>query len=878
MMSCVKIILLAVLLNWTVQATQVKAFKLNQPVTVDGKLDETAWQMISPISDFKQKEPNQGEAPSEKTEVWIAYDDAALYIAARLYDSSPDSIMALLDRRDNMNTADWFGVFLDPYRDKRTGNYFVVGPSGTMADGVLYNDDWDDSDWDGVWEGKSSIDEYGWTMEMRIPFSQLRFQDKEQQVWGINFRRDIGRKNETDYLVYTPRMESGYVSRFQELVGIEGIKPAKALEILPFATTKAEYTHPAPGNPFNNGSRYTPEFGADVRYGLSSNLILNATVNPDFGQVEVDPAVVNLSDVESFFNEKRPFFVEGANIFTNYGQGGGRNFWNFNFPYTTPFYSRRIGRSPHGNDTLGTTTFIDMPFATQILGAGKITGKIGDGWNVGSIHAVTAREFADFKTGNTLARAEVEPTTYYGIGRVQRDFNDGAQGLGMMGTYTDRQFSDNVLQDGLNKNASFMGMDGWTFLDSSKSWVITGYGNLSHVEGSKNRLLSLQTNSQHYFQRPDDNREIDSNATSMTGFAGRMYLIKQKGNFFFNSSVGFIDPDYEVNDLGFQSRADVINMHIGAGYNWTEPDGIFRRKELGGGFGQSFDYQGNLIHQVLVHFGFVQFMNFYSINWNFAINPKETMNNRRTRGGPLTVNVKGYDLSVSVSSDYSKEVVVEAFGYTYQSPESENNNLGFWIQYRPVRNVTFSIGPDWTLENNTLAYGGGEYNDPTATATFGKRYLFSELLYKQVSANIRLNWTFTPVLSLQLYMQPLVSSGLYSNFKQLVRPRSNEYLVYGTNGSEITKSGNEYTVDPDGSGPAGSHTFSDPNFNFKSLRGNAVLRWEYLPGSAIYFVWTQNRSDFENIGDMQLNRSVDRLINAKADNIFMIKMSYYFNM
>jgi hypothetical protein len=364
----------------------------------------------------------------------------------------------------------------------------------------------------------------------------------------------------------------------------------------------------------------------------------------------------------------------------------------------------------------------------------------------------------------------------------------------------------------------------------------------------------------------------------MTGFAGRMYLINQKGNFFFNSSVGFIDPDYEVNDLGFQSRADVINMHIGAGYNWTEPDGIFRRKELGGGFGQSFDYQGNLIHQVLVHFGFVQFMNFYSINWNFAINPKETMNNRRTRGGPLTVNVKGYDLSVSVSSDYSKEVVVEAFGYTYQSPESENNNLGFWIQYRPVRNVTFSIGPDWTLENNTLAYGGGEYNDPTATATFGKRYLFSELLYKQVSANIRLNWTFTPVLSLQLYMQPLVSSGLYSNFKQLVRPRSNEYLVYGTNGSEITKSGNEYTVDPDGSGPAGSHTFSDPNFNFKSLRGNAVLRWEYLPGSAIYFVWTQNRSDFENIGDMQLNRSVDRLINAKADNIFMIKMSYYFNM
>lgn len=884
MKQCIRLCMVLCYLALATEANgaQVRAVKLNQPVEIDGRLAESFWQMFPSISDFKQKEPNQGEQPTEKTEVWVAYDDDAIYIAARLYDSQPDSIMALLDRRDNLNTADWFGVFLDPYRDKRSGNYFIVGPAGTVADGVLYNDDWDDSDWDGVWKGESSIDDNGWTVEMRIPFSQLRFQDKDQQVWGINFRRDIGRKNETDYLVYTPRKESGYVSRFHELVGIEGIKPANSLEVLPYATTKAEYTHPVPGNPFNNGSRYTPDIGADIRYGLSSNLILNATINPDFGQVEVDPAVVNLSDVESFFSEKRPFFVEGANIFTNYGQGGGRNFWNFNFPYTTPFYGRRIGRSPHGNDTLGVTNFIDMPFATRILGAGKITGKVGDGWNVGTIHAVTAREFAEYKMDNIRSEAEVEPSTYYGVGRVQRDFNDGRQGIGILGTYTWRQFSDNVLQDGLNKNGSFIGMDGWTFLDSSKTWVITGYANLSHVEGNRNRITSLQTNSQHYFQRPDASHvNVDTNATSLTGYAGRFYLIKQKGSFFFNSSFGFIDPKYEVNDLGFLSRADVINMHIGGGYNWTEPDGLFRRKELGGGFGQSYDYENNLVHRVLVHFGFVQFMNYYSINWNLAVNPNETISNRRTRGGPLTINKPGYETNFFLNSDYSKDIVAEASTNTYNSDHTDYKSFSFWVQYRPAQNITLSIGPRYEKEIQKLQWFNESVQyEPLAKATFGNQYIFGELDYQSVSANIRLNWTLTPTLSLQLYLQPLISSGSYANFKELLKPKSDEYLLYGTNGSTISyiDSTSQYLFDSDGSGPVPSKKFSNPNFNSKSLRGNAVLRWEYLPGSVLYLVWTQSRNDEENIGNLQFNRSVDRLISANADNIFLVKLSYYFNM
>ncbi|MBI2428463.1 MAG: hypothetical protein HYV29_06640, partial [Ignavibacteriales bacterium] len=340
------------------------------------------------------------------------------------------------------------------------------------------------------------------------------------------------------------------------------------------------------------------------------------------------------------------------------------------------------------------------------------------------------------------------------------------------------RFSDNALKDGLNSGGSFVGLDGWTFLDSSKTWVVTGYGNLSHVQGNRSRITQLQKNSQHYFQRPDASHiDVDTNATSLTGYAGRFYLIKQKGNTFFNSSIGVINPNYEVNDLGFLSRADVVNMHIGAGYNWTEPDGTFRRKELGGGYGQSFDYQGNLIHNVLVHFGFVQFMNYYSINWNLAVNPNETVNNRRTRGGPLTINRPGYETSFFLNSDYSKDLVAEASFNSYNSDHTDYKSFSVWIQYRPAPNVTFSVGPQFEDETQQLMYIG-EFEEPTATATYGHLYLFSQLAYKSVSANIRLNWTFTPTLSLQLYLQPLISSGLYSKFKELSQPKTDNYLMY----------------------------------------------------------------------------------------------------
>jgi hypothetical protein len=449
---------------------QVLAMRTPRPVVIDGVLADPIWASAQRVSTFLQRDPVEGVAPTESTVVWVAYDDAALYVAARMYDAHPDSIVARLGRRDANTNSDRFVLYLDTYHDHRSGFYFSIDAAGTLWDGTLMNDDWDDNSWDGVWEGRTRIDSLGWTAELRIPYSQLRFLKADHYVWGINLRRTISRKNENDYLVYTPKNSSGFVSRFPELAGIDGVTPPARLEVLPYVTNKAEFAPHAAGDPFFDGSRYTPTIGADLKVGLGSNLTLDATVNPDFGQVEVDPAVVNLSDVETFFNEKRPFFVEGASIF-DFGQGGTNNNWGFNWGNPQFFYSRRIGRAPQGG-LPGDAAYSDVPSGTHILGALKLTGKAFNSWNVGAISALTARETADIMdTTGARFRTTVEPLTYYGVYRLQKEFHDGRQGVGLLSTVAARHFDDTTLVNQLNSSSLAFGVDGWTALDHSKTWA-----------------------------------------------------------------------------------------------------------------------------------------------------------------------------------------------------------------------------------------------------------------------------------------------------------------------------------------------------------------------------------------------------------------------
>lgn len=849
---------------------QVTAVRHAGGIGLDGRLDEAAWLSAPPISGFVQSDPVQGAAPTERTEVRVVFDDDALYVGARMYDSAPDSIVARLGRRDAQLESDYFTLYIDPYLDRRSGFYFSITAAGTLADGVLMNDEWNDDTWDGIWQGKASIDEEGWTAELRIPYSQLRFYRREQYVWGINFQRFIARKNERDYLVYTPRNESGFVSRFVDLVGISQIRPRRQVEIMPYVTTRAEYTHPDVNDPFNDGSSYVPGVGADFKVGLSSNLTLDATINPDFGQVEVDPAVVNLSDFETFFEERRPFFIEGASVF-NFGRGGSRSNWGFNWGNPDLFYTRRVGRAPQGGMP-DEAEFTDRPDVTRILGAAKVTGKLGRGLSVGTVHAVTARESGQVTEAGRDYSLEVEPLTYYGVFRGLKEVQEGRHALGFMSTITARDLAGSRLRDALNGQAFVAGLDGWMFLDRNKKWVVTGWGSLSNVRGTAVRITDLQRNSLHYFQRPDAKHiRVDSSATSLTGFAGRIMLNKQQGNVILNSAIGVISPGYDVNDLGFQWRTDVVNGHVGVGYNWSEPGRFTRNATVIGAAFRSIDFEGNTIWTGIWGLAEVQLLNYYYLSVNAAYNP-QTINNRRTRGGPLMLNLPGYEVNLSVNTDRRKPWV---FGFqfgTYQAESGSSLYVQPSVEWKPASNVDVTVGPSLYL-NNEPAQWVDVYDDPLATATYGQRYVFANLDQVTLSSDIRLNWTFTPQLSFQLFAQPLISAGAYSGYKELARPKSFDFTLYGQGGS--TFDAETLTADPDGAGPAPSFQIDNPDFNFKSLRGNAVLRWEYRPGSVLYLVWTQLRSLSDEDGSFRFNRSLNRLWQAEPDNIFMIKLTYW---
>lgn len=851
----------------------VQAFRVTEPIRVDGILDEANWQRAG-TSDFLQLLPIEGAQPTERTEVWVAYDNEALYVAARMYDSAPDCIVAHLIRRDRMIESDRFLVYLDPYHDGRTGYYFYVSAAGVKCDGVLFNDDWSDNSWDGVWDGKATIDSRGWTAEMRIPFSQLRFHQSDTQVWGVNFERDIARKNEEDYLVYRPKKESGFVSRFADLIGIERVASPAQIEILPYVNTRAEYSNRFAADPSKQGHDYLLGAGADLKVGLGSNLTLNGAINPDFGQVEVDPAVVNLTDVESYFEEKRPFFTEGIRLFNYFGYGGASSKWSFNAPYVEQFYSRRIGRTPKGS--VSSALEVNRPIGTRILGAAKVTGKLGDGWDIGTIHAVTGREYADAMKDNQHSRVEVEPPACYGIVSAQKEFNGGAQALGVMSTLSARRFSEVRLRDEMNSSALFTGLDGWTFLDEERVWVINGWTGITSVQGTSQRMISLQRNSQHYFQRPGINHfRLDSSATSMTGTAMRMALNKQKGNVVFNAAFSFVSPTFEINDLGFQSRSDVIYMHVGGGYRWTDPTEYFRYVKFTTAVAQSFDFGGNLTARAFYLSSYVQFLNYYSVVGNFYYNAPSN-NPTLTRGGPLVLYPEWIEVNGALSTDQRRSVVLGVSGDIHRGANGTVHAFAGALWWKPASSFSLKLEPTWSHRVNTAQWVTA-IEDPLSVQMYGKRYVFGELDQTTLSADIRIEWTFTPDLSFQLYAQPLFSAGSYSRFKELARPRSFDFNVFGQWPSAMSRSDGVYAVDPDGRGPASVFTFRDPDFNIRSFRCNAVLRWEFRSGSALYLVWTQTRSDFETMGDLELRNSIDRLWGTRPDNIFMMKVSYWFS-
>jgi len=847
----------------------------NGGIRVDGALTEETWKR--PGTDaFVQFEPVYDAPPTHRTEVWVAYDDEAIYFAARMHDSSPDSIITRLGRRDDWTESDCIEVDIDPFHDHRTGYAFYTTPSGCMIDETIYNESWKDGAWDGVWETASKIDEGGWTTEMRVPFSQIRFHNGSDQLWGFNVFRLVARSQEIVSLVRLPKDENRLASILLHLKGISGIKSSSRFELLPFAVGRGDLLQTEKGDPFNDGSELSTNAGLDFKLGLGSDLTVDGTVNPDFGQVEVDPAVVNLSEFETYYTEKRPFFIEGSEIF-GYGVGGATNNWGLNWSDPSFFYSRRIGRAPQADARH--EGFVERPDVTTILGAAKLTGKLSNGTSLGLLQAVTQREYAKIDSAGTRYEDEIEPLTSFTVLRTKKEFGDRKSSLGLIATSVLRDLKDPALEADFTKRAYSAGIDGWTFLGSGKRYVLTGWLGGTRMEGSKESILSLQRGYTHYFQRPDAPEvKVDSSATSLSGWCGRMALNKEKGNVQLNAALGAFSPGFNTNDAGFHSQSDKINGHVVTGYAWYDPSWIFREKWAYAATARNFDFGGRKIKDCYLAFAGGDFTNYWhsevEAGWFASV-----LDHDYTRGGPVVRHPSNFWTEFDLTTDERKRIEVQSWGeWAANSAGGKGLSLGGELIFKPASGVRFSLLPeyDWS---HPVAQWVGSFDDPMATGTYGRRYVFATMDQMTVALGVRMNWAFTPKTSFQLYAQPLISAGDYKDFKELARAGSFDFNVYGRGASTVAFDGESYTVDPDGAGSseAQTYTFGNPDFNYKSLRLNAVFRWEYRPGSTLYVVWTQFKENDIGPGDLNLSRDTESLFDTAPDNIFLVKVTYWLN-
>lgn len=853
----------------------VRAVRTKSPVRIDGVLNEDVWKSEG-CSGFRQSDPDDGAPASEKSVVWVAYDKNSLYVAARLYDREPEGIISLLGRRDAEVDSDWFIFAVDPYHDRRSGFQFAVNPAGAVQDGTLFNDEEVDKTWDGIWEYAARIDDRGWTAEIRIPFHQLHFQKKDSTTWGVNFFRTIKRKNERAAYSWTPKEESGYVSRFADLTGLSDLQPRRLVEVLPYTVGRADFSPAVPGDPFHTGSDYAGNFGFDIKTALQSHLTLNLSVNPDFGQVEVDPAVINISDQETYYEEKRPFFIEGADIF-RFGNGGANVRRNLGWSDPRFFYSRRIGRSPQGG--IPFPGYYDSPDWATILGAAKITGKVGGGWNLGVMTALTQREYARIDNGMERFSHEVEPFSTYGAVRALKEVDDGFRGLGFIATGTWRDLRVESLRNRLSKSAFCFGLDGWTFLDRGRTWVITGWLGGTTVSGSREAVSHLQLSSLHYYQRPDaDYVEYDPEATSLNGWAGRLFINKQKGSFIFNAALGAVSPGFHAVDLGYHTRGDVINGHAELGYQSFHPGRLFRSWKVTFAAMRSYDFGGVRTDENYILNAAAQLLNYWTGNLYVSYDPNRT-SHYFTRGGPLAAYPWGASIRPSLFSDNRRRLVFGLFGHYRDHPYGAYNySFGTSVRWKPTPHFNISIAPEYSWRHSVGQYIT-QIPDPLKVETYGVRYVLSNVIQETASMEIRLNWIFTPRLSLQAYLQPFLGTGDFFNYKELRAALTFDFDSYGQGDSTISRNDSGiYTVDPDGPGPSRAFTFGDPDFNLKSLRGTVILRWEYRPGSTIYAVWTQDRADTSYPGSFDFDRDLSLMLRAPGDHIFLIKVNVRFTL
>jgi len=852
------------------------ATKLNNTAPViDGKLDDQAWKTVAWADSFTQLNPIEGDPPTEHTQFKILYGTKSIFFAVINHDSEPEKITARLSRRDDVDASDFIAIGLDSYFDKRTGFIFGINAAGVKMDVIMSNDgENEDDSWNPVWDGKTTVTDSGWIAEMQIPYSQIRFADKEEQVWGFQILRNIYRKQEEVFWQAMSKDAPGLVSYFGLLRGIIGIKMPPRVEIMPYGVFGR---NTADKDPFATENSITSNIGLDGKIGITSDLTMDFTINPDFGQVEADPSEVNLSAYESFFEEKRPFFIEGRNIFSfPIAMGDG------DMSSEQLFYSRRIGRRPHyypDEDDGFNYDYENVPTQTHILGAAKLSGKTANGWSIGVLDAVTEKEVATLDLDHDQREVTVEPLTNFLVSRLQKDFNNGNTSVGGMLTATNRKIEDSHL-DFLNKSAYSGGIDirhQW----ADKSYFVSLNMAGSHLMGKEEAILEAQEAPARYFQRPDANHvSLDSSRTTLTGYGGSFNIGKAgNGNWRYATGGLWRSPEFEINDLGFMRQADNIMQYFWVGYRENDPVGIFRNFSININEWQGWNYNGDLLFQGGNINGGGQFTNY----WRFymGINRQQAgLSANLLRGGPMATSMGGWNFWGNVRSDSRKDLRAGLFSsYNVNDDQiSSRYRGGLDLFYKVNEQFDINIEPFYTNRIENLQYVDSPefmFNGENTT-----RYVFSKMTQNTFGLVFRLNYSPTPDLSIQYFGQPFSSSGDYTKFKHIDNPRAKgkkRYTVYDPQNVVMDEDAEEVRVDETGNGET-DYYLDFPNFSWNEFLSNLVVRWEYQPGSTLYLVWSQNKDYFSYNPEFAIRDNMQNLFTTKPNNVFLLKMNYWFSL
>jgi hypothetical protein len=841
-----------------VLATPLMSGKLR----VDGRLDDAPWQCAHWISEFTQREPVEGAVPAQRTEVALLFDDDALYIGARMHADSTDRVRALVTRRDVESSSEQFIVSLDTYHDRRTAYSFGVTAAGVRLDYLHPSDKESNRDYsfEPVWTARTAVDDSGWTAEMRIPFSQLRFHRCPAGVngcsWGVNLTRRIPARNEEDYLVLVRRNETGWASRFADLLGLEDVRGPRRIELLPYTTTEAKLLgDPDLTNPFVRRRAMSTDVGADLKVGLGSSITLNATVNPDFAQVEADPAEVNLTAFETVFPERRPFFVEGSQLL----RGGGLTWFN----------SRRIGQAPRLKLK---ADYTEKVTSTAIVGAAKVSGRLASGTSVAVLSAVTGPEEArTFKsrTGD-YGTSTIEPRTTFGVVRLQQELGKSGSTLGVIFTNVERSLGDvTALRALLPQRASAGAMD-WYLRSPGRTYAFSGAAGTSNVMGDQAAMLRIQTSSAHYFQRPDATQRLDSSRTSLFGTYVSGTLEKMAGSWLWSFSGYGESPGLEINDAGKLNAADNWGVAGNLFYRHTTPGRWLHRWELGAQSYQEWNY--DTIRQLNYYslYSNTTWRNFWTAGFSVGTN-EPTLRDDLTRGGPLMGHPRELNTGLYVSGNPARKTRWKLSGsYNHDEAGGWGASGGISFAVRPGTRWELSADPYytqgvWSRQYYTVVPDG-------SAATYGKRYVFAYLQHNEISTRLRVSVALTPDLTLETYAEPFASSGRYLRYGELPAARSYALRTYGTDGTTLDRFENDSLVVTDG---ASRFTMYPADYSVLSFNSNVVLRWEWRAGSTAYLVWQQKRgSDTPNGTPVRASALWDAL-SATGDNILAFKVSYW---